>query len=232
MGAFATRIAVLTAGLASLWLFTAGAHAAERPPMGINQICGECRLEKVAACKGFLEGAAFDAEGTLWMVGLVSGEVMKLVDGQCQAVGRTGGAPNGAKFHADGRLFITDRIRGLIAFDPTTASVTPIRSTYGAENLRGLNDLVFDKAGGIYFTEPYGSSVLNPNGRVFYLPPGPNARPSLIADRIAFPNGIALSPDEKRASISANMPRTASWRCRCKARAHPMSAFRLTSSHS
>jgi sugar lactone lactonase YvrE len=53
---------------------------------------------------------------------------------------------------------------------------------------------VFDAAGGLYFTEPYGSSTLDPDGRVFYLPPGPDASLTVLADGLAFPNGIALAP--------------------------------------
>src|SRR5690606_30311765 len=46
-----------------------------------------------------------------------------------------------------------------------------------------------------YFTEPYGSSTLDPDGRVFYLPPGQNAALTVAVDGLAFPNGIVLSAD-------------------------------------
>jgi gluconolactonase len=61
--------------------------------------------------------------------------------------------------------------------------------------LRGLNDIVFDKAGGLYFTEPYGSGALKPDGRLFYLPPGANAKLQLVAGNLAFPNGVVLTGD-------------------------------------
>jgi gluconolactonase len=107
----------------------------------------------------------------------------------------TGGAPNGAKFHRDGRLFIADKNLGIVAYDPTTRKITTIADTYRAERIRGTNDLVFDADGGLYFTEPYGSSALDADGRVFYLPPGPNASLTVAVDGLAFPNGIALSAD-------------------------------------
>ena len=192
-----------TAGAFALALLV-GAFAAGPSParaqardQGLAAICGKtCRPEKFATCHGFLEGAVFDRSGAMWMVAWMAGEVLRVADGKCTVVGHVA-HPNGAKFHPDGRMFITDSREGLLAFDPATGRVSTVKDTYANEHLRGTNDLVFDKAGGVYFTEPYGSDVLKPNGRVFYLPPGPDARLTLVADNIAFPNGIALSPDER-----------------------------------
>ena len=141
------------------------AHGAERHELA--EICGDCRVEKFATCGGFLEGATVDRSGTLWAVDLLSGNVLRVDDGgQCHVEGTTGGAPNGAKFHRDGRLFIADKNLGVLAFDPATGALTTIADTYRAERIRGTNDLVFDADGGLYFTEPYGSNALDPDGRV------------------------------------------------------------------
>ena len=53
----------------------------------------------------------------------------------------------------------------------------------------------FDAKGGVYFTEPYGSSAIKPDGRVFYLPPGKDARLQLVSDGLSFPNGIVITND-------------------------------------
>lgn len=181
---------------ASFVLLAAAAWPQPAERHAIDEICGDCRVEKVATCGGFLEGATFDARGTLWVVDLLSGNLLSIDGrGQCTVEGNTGGAPNGAKFHRDGRLFVTDKNRGLLAFDPATDEVTVVADTYRAERIRGTNDLVFDADGGAYFTEPYGSSTLDPDGRVFYLPPGPNAALAVAVDGLAFPNGIVLSAD-------------------------------------
>ncbi len=162
----------------------------------IEEICGDCEPERFAVCGGFLEGATFDRSGQLWVVDLLSGNVMTVDEGgTCSVEASTGGAPNGAKFHRDGRLFIADKNRGVIALDTASGDIELIAATFRAELLRGVNDLVFDDAGGLYFTEPYGSNALNPNGRVFYLPPDDGARLRVVADTLAFPNGVALSPD-------------------------------------
>lgn len=165
----------------------------------IDEICGDCQVERFAVCGGFLEGATFDRSGRLWIVDLLSGNVLTIGDrGTCEVAANTGGAPNGAKFHRDGRLFIADKDRGILALDVGTGEIEVIANAYRTELLRGVNDLVFDSDGGLYFTEPYGSSALNPNGRVFYMPPEEGERMRIVADMLAFPNGIALSPDESQ----------------------------------
>jgi gluconolactonase len=164
-----------------------------------GKICGDCKLEKYASCGAdkFLEGPNFDKDGNLWMVGLRSGEVLKVTPaGQCSVAGKTGGFPGGARFDKAGKLLITDRV-GLLSYDTATNTPSPIKNRFGNQNMRGLNDLVVDKDGGIYFTEPYGSSAVRPNGRVFYQPGDRTKDVTVIGDTFAFPNGVMLSPDEK-----------------------------------
>ena len=160
------------------------------------ELCGECRAEKFATCGGLLEGATVDKGGALWVVDLLSGRVMNITDkGECQERANTGGQPNGAKFAPDGMLWIADKQKGLLKLDPKSGVLTTVVNHYRNEQLRGLNDLAFDSKGGVYFTEPYGSHVLKPDGRVFYLPTGEGARLQLVADGLAFPNGLVISND-------------------------------------
>jgi gluconolactonase len=165
-------------------------------------LCGDCRMEKFASCGGFLEGATVDATGALWVVDLLSGKVMTVADdGRCTVRGNTGGQPNGAKFGPDGQLWIADKQRGLLRMNPADGQVSVVLDSFRAEKLRGLNDLAFDKAGGLYFTEPYGSSALKTDGRLFYLPPGDKPRLQLAHAGFAFPNGLAVSADGRQVLV-------------------------------
>nr|WP_316046433.1 hypothetical protein [Planococcus glaciei] len=66
---------------------------------------------------GFMEGINFDRKGAIWMVSPMSGELLTVKGDKVQQVKKYPG-PVGAKFHKDGRLFITD-ITGVIhAYDP------------------------------------------------------------------------------------------------------------------
>jgi len=163
----------------------------------------EDQWEKVVTGSGFIEGINFDRDGEMWLVSPTTGEISTASVGEkATVVGETYGSPNGASFHKDGRLFISDKDGELYAFDTSTGKRTVIADSYSTARLRGLNDLTFDEAGGLYMTEPYGSSATNPIGRVFYLPPGEDSKLELFQENIAYPNGIAVSADGQRVYIA------------------------------
>lgn len=80
------------------------------------------------------------------------------------------------------------------------------QETVLADNLDGKpfgrpNDLVVNRSGGIYFTDPGPNDAQMKIGHpptepaVFYVPPG--GKTIKVADGIASPNGLVLSPDER-----------------------------------
>jgi gluconolactonase len=169
----------------------------------MQDICGQCMPEKFTQCGDFLEGPAFDRDGNLWMVSINSGEIQKVApSGQCTTATNTHGQPQGLKFAKDGRLFGVDRKRGVFWIDTNTGTVHDYMRYFQNENFHGPNDLIIDKEGGIYFTDPWGTSPLNPRGGVYYISPEPAKNITRIADNLAFPNGICLSPDEKTLYIN------------------------------
>ncbi|WP_419962349.1 SMP-30/gluconolactonase/LRE family protein [Psychrobacillus sp. BM2] len=164
-------------------------------------VSSKSQWEKVATGSGFMEGINFDRKGKIWMVSPATGEIMTVEGDKVAIVGEKYKLPVGAKFHKDGRLFITDLTGELYAYNTNTGERTTIVNSYNGLPLNGLNDLVFDNSGGIYFTEPMGSSATKPIGRVFYLPPD-GSELQLFQENIAYPNGIALSADGQRVYIS------------------------------
>jgi gluconolactonase len=96
------------------------------------------------------------------------------------------------------------RLIGVQSNLPRVAVLYPTRMTI-TEQVEGLplvapNDLVADKNGGVYFTDPLGSRFRpTPPARrmqliVYIRPDGKVVRAS---DQVERPNGITLSPDEK-----------------------------------
>lgn len=154
------------------------------------------RFERFSVCRGFLEGASFDADGNLWVVDLLGGGIYSIdAKGKCTRRGDSGGAPNGARFHPDGRLFVADNRLGIIAIDTRTMKKEVLADTFEGKPITTANDLAFDASGGVYFTDPNGSTALNRTGRLFYLPAGKGAKPQLVVDGLAFPNGVVVSRD-------------------------------------
>lgn len=175
----------------------------------LADICDDCRVEKYASCGAgkFLEGPNFDKAGVMWLVGLQSGEILKVSPaGECTVATKGVSFPGGTRFDKEGKLIVTSR-SGLLSYDTASGAITTLRAFYGSQVFRGLNDVIVDKAGGIYFTEPNGSNLYRPNGRVFYLPPSRQGELLLVGDTFAFPNGYLYITEASRNDI---------WRVRTK----------------
>jgi len=189
--------------------FGAAMSSAAAAQTALEELCGACKVEIFAKGGKFLEGPAFDQEGNLWVVNIESGWVSKITpDGKWSDVFNTGGQPQGLKFHKDGRLFGVDRKKGVFIYDPKTQKMSDYVLYYQNENFHGPNDLIFDRQGGLYFTDPWGTSMANPRGAIYYV--SPEGKISRLLDNMAFPNGIALSGDEKTLYIGETM-RNAIW---------------------
>ncbi len=111
---------------------------------------------------------------------------------------------NGLAFDAKGRLISVQTTPGkaLIGVIYPKGQETTLSDNFDGKPYGRPNDLVVDKKGGVYFSEPGPNATpgqppptpaLTP--AVYYLPAG--GKSMRIADGIVRPNGIQLSPDEK-----------------------------------
>ncbi len=183
----------------------AAAQAAAHPSRHeITEICtgDSCTWEKFVTCDGFIEGINFDAKGRLWLVAVVAGKIMRVENGRCVNLAAGAGTPNGAKFSPDGRLFVANRTKGIQTVDPETGETTNLFSRSNIGPFKGLNDIVFDPRGGYYFTDPVGSDALSKSGHVYYVAPDKGSTPQVFASGIAYPNGIAVSPDGQNVYVA------------------------------
>ncbi len=99
------------------------------------------------------------------------------------------------------------RLIGTQSRDPKVAVLAPEPRTVLADSFEGQplvrpNDLVIDRRGGIYFTDPLGNPQQRfrepPAGRkplLFYI--RPDGTLMKLTEEITNPNGVQLSPDEK-----------------------------------
>jgi gluconolactonase len=165
----------------------------------------EVPAQTVAKGFGFVEAPSFTPEGVLFFSEVRAGVVHRLDVGQggARAEGRAqtfhrveSGWCNGTAFHQDGRLFLCDVGAGCIwTLSPEgEATLFADRCTTNGQHLRGPNDLVFDRNGILYFTDPRGSSLEEPVGDVYRA--YPDGRVERLDSGLAFPNGLALTPDE------------------------------------
>jgi gluconolactonase len=144
----------------------------------------------------FLEGPSFDAAGDLVVTDIPHGRIFKVsASGTWTAMGEYDGWPNGLKFHADGRAFITDYKRGIMTLDMASGKVTPLIETIRSESFKGVNDLHFAGNGDLYFTDQGQTGLHDPTGRVYrYTAEG--HLPCLV-NTIPSPNGLVLDLHER-----------------------------------
>jgi gluconolactonase len=107
------------------------------------------------------------------------------------------GGPNGLTWDSKGRLIGATTAPGKVG----VRVIYPVDSqAMLVDNFEGKpfgrpNDLIADKKGGIYFTDP--ANVPNPvlQPAVYYLPPDADKAIKVVDD--VNPNGVSLSPDER-----------------------------------
>jgi sugar lactone lactonase YvrE len=156
----------------------------------------------VAGDLRFPEGPAFGPDGALRVVDLEMGAILRLAEPPIRFVVETpiGGRPNGLAFHRDGSLYVADAGRKSILCVERAGGIRTITTECVGAPLRGPNDLVFDEVGGLYFSDPAGSSRDHPDGRVVYA--DTTGRTMVAAEGLAFPNGLALDAHRQRLYVA------------------------------
>ncbi len=149
-----------------------------------------------APTDSFLEGPVFDAAGNLYLTDIPFGRIFRISpQGEWDQVAEWDGEPNGAKFLNDRELLVTDYRNGLMAVDVQSGTVRPYLGRRNSERFKGVNDLVFDSRGNLYFTDQGQTGLHDPTGRLYRL--RPNGQLDLLLNNVPSPNGVALSPDER-----------------------------------
>lgn len=150
--------------------------------------------ERIAAGKGatpagcFLEGPAFDRDGNLYVVDLAFGRIFRISpQGNFSVAAEYDGEPNGLAIHRDGRIFIADHKNGILALE--NGRISSVVARYHQQAFKGVNDLIFDAQGNLYFTDQGVSDLADPSGCVYKYSEGKLVQ---LANCIPSPNGLAL----------------------------------------
>ena len=119
-------------------------------------------------------------------------------DGSVGAFLTNPAGPNALALNAQGSVVATLTAQpGVAVIYPPERAALLVNEAHG-KPLNRPNDLVIDRKGGVYFTDPGGlpkpgqPALVN---AVYYLSPRKELR--LVDDSIGLPNGIQLSPNEK-----------------------------------
>lgn len=102
----------------------------------------------------FLEGPVWDPAGYLFVTDIPHGRIFRISpSGDWDLVVEYDGEPNGMKRFDAAHLIITDYRNGLMLLDIERGEIRPYLERRNTERFKGVNDLTFDSAGNIYFTD-------------------------------------------------------------------------------
>lgn len=168
----------------------------------------------------FPEGPVAFADGSVALVEIARGTVSRVAtDGTVSVIADLGGGPNGLAVGPGGDLFVCNnggfewsdelgmlRPIGTPAsysggrierIDMKTGAVTMLYDRCGDVRLKGPNDIVFDRAGGFYFTDLGKTRHYDRDQGSVYYAAADGSRIVCVVHPMLTPNGIGLSPDER-----------------------------------
>jgi gluconolactonase len=193
----------------------------------------DARIEKLAEGFAWSEGPVWrrDASGGyLLFSDIPHNTIWRWKDGEPLAVwmrpaGHAGANPpgrelgsNGLTLDAQGRLVMADHGNRQVArVDDSLFTKTTLVDRFEGKRLNSPNDVVYRSNGDLFFTDPpYGLRGLNddpakelPHNGVYRLTPAGEL--TLLTRELTFPNGIALSPDERTLYVANSDPQRAVW---------------------
>ncbi|UHC20119.1 SMP-30/gluconolactonase/LRE family protein (plasmid) [Methylobacterium currus] len=167
----------------------------------------------------FPEGPVVLEDGTVALVEIARGTVSRVaLDGTVSVIAEPGGGPNGLALGPDGMLYVCnnggfawheepgmirpvgtpeDYSGGRIErVDPRTGACIVLYDRCGDTRLKGPNDIVFDRAGGFYFTDLGKARHRDRDQGSVYYAKADGSFITEVVHPILTPNGIGLSPDE------------------------------------
>jgi gluconolactonase len=192
-----SRTLVWSAALALV--VAVAAVAADSPP--IPGIGPAGPIQKVHTGFTFTEGPTADRAGNLYFTDVRTQKIHKhAADGTLSVIREQSNGANGLMFNAKGELVACEMGSGqVVAYSPDGRERRVLAAEYNGKRFNAPNDLVIDKQGGIYFTDPQFNAP-NPrpqNARsVYYLAPDGKVT-GLFDQDLPNPNGVILSPDER-----------------------------------
>ena len=191
-------------------------------------------IRVLATDLAFPEGPVVLPDGSVVLVEIRAQQLTRVwPDGRKEVVAKIPGGPNGAAMGPDGKIYLCNN--GGFGWHPSRGTLMPgapepheyiggslqrvdlhsgrvetLFDTCGEHRLRGPNDLVFDREGGLWFSDLGKRRARDMDvGGAYYAKPGTTGISEQVHGVLPA-NGIGLSPDEKTMYI-AETPTARLW---------------------
>ncbi|CAN5183980.1 SMP-30/gluconolactonase/LRE family protein [soil metagenome] len=208
------------------------ARSIERLDLALDAlVASDAKIELLTDGFDWTEGPVWNkAGGYLLFSDIPRNAIHKWKDGQgvslyMRPAGYAGSTPfgrelgsNGLTFDASGALVMADHgNRQVSRVDSAKFTKTTVVDRYNGKRFNSPNDVVFSRAGDLFFTDPpYGLWKLNAdpakeldfNGVYRFSKAGVL---TLLTRELTFPNGLALSPDERTLYVAVSDPARPIW---------------------
>jgi len=188
----------------------------------------------IATGLAFPEGPVVMPDGSVILVEIRAQQLTRVhPDGRKEVIARIPGGPNGAALGPDGKIYLCNNggfgwvpLRGMMMpgapspaeyiggsiqrVDIQSGRLETLFDRCGEHPLKGPNDLVFDRGGGLWFTDLGKRRARDMDvGAFYYMAPGATAVTEGHFGMLPA-NGIGLSPDERTVYV-AETPTARLW---------------------
>ncbi|MCC7492325.1 MAG: SMP-30/gluconolactonase/LRE family protein [Fimbriimonadaceae bacterium] len=167
---------------------------------GLGKLVASAEAERLATGFAFTEGPLWHPDGWLLFSDIPNSRIQRWSPQTGASVFREpSGQSNGLTWDRQGRLLACEHQTRRLSRTEPDGQLTVLADRWEGRRLNSPNDVVVDRHGAIYFTDPpYGVQEPDRELRfqgVYRLSPA--GQLALLADDFDRPNGLAFSPDEQ-----------------------------------
>ncbi len=175
-------------------------------------VASASRLEPLNGV-AFTEGPVWHPDGSVYFSDIENNRIMRRdASGKLHVYRSPSGKANGLVFDLKGRLVACEGGNRRITRTNSDGSLTVLADLYEGKKFNSPNDITIDSAGNLYFTDPrYGDrtgvEMIDQGGKSIegvYRIATDGRITRVLAQEIARPNGIAVSPDDRYLYVAVN----------------------------
>ena len=212
-----TPFAAASALAVGLVLFAAGADVASADDVNdASETAGSATIRSADTIKpdgkiqtigegyAFTEGPSSDGNGGFYFTDIPNTAIHHVdADGEVTRFTDQSGHANGLWVIGDGGMLACQMDGRVVRYDLATGESTVLADKYNDARFNAPNDIVPDREGGFYFTDPlYRAPKPLPQGdqSVYHVDAG--GKVTRVVDALPAPNGIGMSPDGSRLYVA------------------------------